>query len=87
MSKFTNILFDLDGTLIDSFTGITKSIHYALVKFDVKCDRAELRVYIGTPLRDIFADFLATDEPIIIEQAVAFYRERYSSIRSQGRFN
>lgn len=81
MSKFTNILFDLDGTLIDPFVGITKSIEYALEKFDVFIsDNSKIAVHIGTPLRDIFVKLLDTNEQIIIEQAVTFYRERYSTI-------
>ncbi|MGN1121565.1 MAG: HAD hydrolase-like protein, partial [Eubacteriales bacterium] len=32
MSPFNTVLFDLDGTLIDSSAGITRSVAYALKK-------------------------------------------------------
>ena len=33
--KFKHILFDLDGTLTDPFSGITKSVRYSLAKFGI----------------------------------------------------
>ena len=36
MSKMKAILFDLDGTLIDSSEGITKSAQYALKHFGIE---------------------------------------------------
>lgn len=81
MNQFKNILFDLDGTLIEPFVGITKSIQYALEKLNVPIPQeTELAVHIGTPLRHIFVELLATDEPKQIERAVTFYRERYTTI-------
>ena len=45
------ILFDLDGTLIDSSEGITKSAQYALSHFGIsEPDRNSLFFFIGPPL-------------------------------------
>jgi phosphoglycolate phosphatase len=74
------VLFDLDGTLIDSETGIVASIEYALGKLGATSPPREvLRTWIGPPLRATFPLVLG-DDAEAIEQAVAFYRERFSSI-------
>ena len=39
MKKY--ILFDLDGTLTDPKVGITKSVAYALNKFNIKVDNLD----------------------------------------------
>jgi phosphoglycolate phosphatase len=79
--KNMNLLFDLDGTLTDPFTGITKSILYACDKLGRKCPPGEsLRWCIGPPLRDSFAKLLASDDAALIEKAVAFYRERFGTV-------
>lgn len=73
-------LFDLDGTLIDSETGILASIEYALTKLGAKVPpREELLGWIGPPLRATFPRVLG-DDPARIEHAVESYRERYSTI-------
>lgn len=76
-----NILFDLDGTLTDPRAGIVGSIQYALAKLGqpVPAD-SELLRFIGPPLRDSFRELLDTTDDAPVEQALAFYRERYSAI-------
>jgi phosphoglycolate phosphatase len=73
-------LFDLDGTLTDSETGILASIEYALAKLGAQAPpREALRDWIGPPLRATFPRVLG-DDPALIERAVELYRERYSSV-------
>ena len=70
-----NLLFDLDGTLTDPFTGITKCIAYALDMLDRESPPRESLLWcIGPPLKDSFAKQLASDDDAITEKAVAFYR-------------
>ncbi|MFT3792833.1 MAG: HAD hydrolase-like protein [Rudaea sp.] len=72
------VLFDLDGTLIDSEIGIVASIEHALAQLDAAIPpREELRKWIGPPLRATFPLALG-DDPERIERAVALYRERFS---------
>lgn len=48
--RYRNIIFDLDGTIIDSEAGITKSVQYALQKFNIIVkDLKELVSFIGPP--------------------------------------
>ena len=76
-----NLFFDLDGTISDPYEGITKSINYALAKFDRdEKEQAQLSKYIGPSLKFAFEELLGTSDEQHISQAIAFYRERYFSI-------
>ncbi|MCX4129688.1 HAD hydrolase-like protein, partial [Megamonas funiformis] len=51
MNSFKYILFDLDGTLIDSGAGIIKGVKYALQKYGIKEENEVLlKTFIGPPL-------------------------------------
>ena len=54
---FHTILFDLDGTIIDSSVGITNSVAYALQFYGIQADRASLLKFIGPPLIQAFEEF------------------------------
>lgn len=77
MKQYKYLLFDLDGTITDSATGITRCVAYALNHFGIQVDDLrELSPFIGPPLIDSFKDFYNfTDEQAVL--AVAKYRERY----------
>ena len=76
-----NLLFDLDGTLTDPFQGITESIVYALDKLGMHSPSTEsLQWCIGPPLKNSFLKLLSSDDDTLAEKALAFYRERYSSV-------
>ncbi|PZQ13502.1 MAG: HAD family hydrolase [Rhodanobacter denitrificans] len=71
------VLFDLDGTLVDSEPGIAASAAYALARFGLPAPtRQALRAWIGPPLRESFAAVFGAGDPRV-EAAVAAYRERY----------
>ena len=70
------LLFDLDGTLIDSAVGITRCVAHALEQMGEPVpDEAALRTWIGPSLRVSFAPLLKDDARV--EQAVAHYLERF----------
>ncbi|MBW4080731.1 HAD family hydrolase [Paenibacillus sp. S150] len=80
MERLQSILFDLDGTLTDPKEGITKSVEYALGKFDIAVEHPDLLLpYIGPPLYDSFVDIQGFNTENAL-QAVEFYRERYRTL-------
>lgn len=77
MKRYKMALFDLDGTLTDSASGITRSLEYALDKMGIRVtDRAELCRFIGPPLLESFMNSFrfSLDQA---EQAYAFYHEYF----------
>lgn len=80
---YDNILFDLDGTLIDSGPGITNSVAYSLKKYGIEViDRTELYKFIGPPLHESYEKFYGFSKEKSME-AVEYYREYY---RKKGIF-
>jgi phosphoglycolate phosphatase len=73
------VLFDLDGTLVDSTPGIVASVRHAARELGLPEPSVEqLRAMIGPPLQDGFA--LVLRVPIEdVSRAVAAYRAHYSA--------
>lgn len=72
------VLFDLDGTLIDSSEGIIKSVRYALDYYGMEePDTGKLYQFIGPPLSESFQKYYGFSAEKAYE-AVGVYRERYN---------
>lgn len=75
--KYSTVLFDLDGTLTDPKIGITKSVQYALKKFDILVtDLDTLEPFIGPPLFNSFTELYSFTETQA-EEAINYYREYF----------
>lgn len=74
------ILFDLDGTVMNTKEGITKCAAYALKHYGIIVENLDtLDFFIGPPLHKSFQDFYGFDEKKAAEAAL-LYRERYKDI-------
>ena len=74
---FTTVLWDLDGTIIDSRAGIFNSFNHTFAAMRLPLlERAELNQYIGPPLLDTFVSICGGDLAKA-ERARDIYRERY----------
>lgn len=73
------VLFDLDGTLMNTKEGITKCAAYALGHYGIQENPEKLDFFIGPPLHLSFQEFYGFDEEKAAE-ATMFYRERYKDI-------
>ena len=73
------ILFDLDGTLIDSLADLTDSVNYVMAKYNCPQHTADaVRSFVGTGVRRLMEQALPgleTDPPI--DEALAVYRAHY----------
>ena len=74
MQTFDAVLFDLDGTLIDSAPGILATFKKTFETFGLAVDEQRLRPFLGPPLRSSMAQLLPQSR---VEQAVETYRELY----------
>ena len=74
------VLFDLDGTLIDSEPGITACLAHAFEQIGAPLPPREiLRTWIGPPFRQTFPSVLGDDEARIVA-AIDHYRDRFEDV-------
>jgi phosphoglycolate phosphatase len=84
LNNIQNLLFDLDGTLVDSSRTIGICVDYALGRLGISAAGGlPVASVIGTPLLDIFRkQYEMTDEQA--DSAVAHYREHYDRLNQAG---
>jgi phosphoglycolate phosphatase len=79
-STYSCILFDLDGTIVDSAPGITATLAYMFEQLGKPIPTpSELLRYVGPPLLDSFRD-LAGFTPEESARALEIYREKYLNV-------
>ena len=77
-ASFDIVIFDLDGTLIDSRIGIHSSVVHTLKEMGAPAvDQELLSQFIGPPLIDSFQTIAGMSEPDA-ERAVAVYKEYFA---------
>jgi len=76
-----NVLWDLDGTLVDSMPVIARSMNRTRESFGLNVlPEADLRLFIGPSIHSTFAQFLATDDTDRVDAAVDHYRACYDEL-------
>lgn len=74
MPRYDTVLFDLDGTLIDSVDLIVDSYNHCFRTHGLpERSRADILAGLGTPLRVVFGTM--TDDPRQVAEWIATYRE------------
>ena len=77
------IIFDLDGTLLDSSEIYFKAINHILSKFNISCTMAEMMVHCGAPGEDIYIYFLKKQgayDPSRKEELKKEFDEKFSDL-------
>ncbi|MBN9140417.1 MAG: HAD hydrolase-like protein [Micrococcales bacterium] len=78
--RFTPVLFDLDGTIVDSAPGILASLAWTYEQLRMPIPApAELLKWVGPPILDSFRDLAKLDEDES-RYALALYREHYAEV-------
>jgi phosphoglycolate phosphatase len=78
-SGFHNIIFDLDGTLIDSRPGIEACLRHALELVEPGSVLPRVESLIGPPVRDMIAALLPHRDADVLDEAEAAFRRCYDS--------
>jgi phosphoglycolate phosphatase len=79
-----HVLFDLDGTLVDSSETIAASVSFALGRLgEKKLASGEVTSLIGQPLLEIFGSHFSLSEEQT-HRAIDLYREHYEELRQAG---
>ncbi|MEA3297857.1 MAG: HAD-IA family hydrolase [candidate division Zixibacteria bacterium] len=73
MRSFKNLVFDLDGTLVDSSEGVIEAVNYSLKQLGEPSQPPEaIKPFIGYPLEKMYPNF--TDAPI--DKLLEHFQER-----------
>src|SRR5436305_631436 len=80
MTAWRNVLFDLDGTLIDSRPGIFAGLRHALEQLGYELPMSDLDWAIGPPLVEVLARLLALFGDCRVEEAAVHYRSWYGRV-------
>ena len=75
-----NIIFDLDGTLIDSSKNIIKSIKKTMKDNSLSSEIPISESMIGPPLKEIFFSLLGNDDPEIINKLIRDFINDYDNV-------
>ena len=81
MPGYDAVLFDVDGTLIDSAPGIFHTLEQTFRVMGVDISGKNLNRYLGPPLRRTFSEYFSSEEQI--ERATALYRQLYAQVGSR----
>ncbi len=83
MRRYDYLIFDFDGTVVDTGEGILKSLQFAFLdQGDPVPDLSDLRKFIGPPIYYSFTTFYGVPETRVTDY-IKSYRSRY---RSKGVF-
>jgi phosphoglycolate phosphatase len=81
MKNYKLVIFDLDGTLLDTTKGILASIGYTLNRLDLPLLQQDIMLsFIGPPVSDSFAKHYGLSGAVL-QKAVEIYRDDYSNNR------
>ena len=75
--KYKTILFDLDGTLIDSKPGILTAIRKTLNEFQIPYTEEVINQMVGPPFRISMKELLGIEDMSLIERLIFVYRTHY----------
>ncbi len=63
-----SLIFDLDGTLIDSSDGVVEAVNYAFNQMGLaSCPPEVIKPYIGYPLKEMFADLTPVSADLLYD--------------------
>ncbi|WP_018212324.1 HAD hydrolase-like protein [Desulfitobacterium hafniense] len=80
MRKYEAVIFDLDGTLMDTSIGVIKSVEYVITQLGLPpLSMEEMRSFIGPPIQVSFRTKYDLDDNTTA-QAASFFRNAYKDL-------
>ena len=82
--RVRGLVFDLDGTLVDSYSAITSSLNRAREAFSLpRLRQEEVRRHVGRGLESLVAELLGESRA---EEGVRIFREHYAKVFADQTF-
>lgn len=82
-TKYRLVIFDFDGTLVDSARCITTALERALASCGCPCDVTRVREQIGLPLASIIRDASDGIDSDTVDRVIAAYRHEYAALEEE----
>lgn len=79
MTGIHAVLFDLDGTLVDSLPGISWAAQLALTEVRPGCELPDLRAFVGPPIREVLRLALGESNAGTLADLEAAFRRHYNT--------
>lgn len=80
MKKYDCVVFDVDGTLLDTTEGVLCAVQYTIDHFEFQAlPESVLKTFIGPPIQNSFANAYHLEGDILQEIATVF-RNRYKDV-------
>ena len=77
MTKYKVVIWDIDGTLLDTHQGVSNALCYALEQFNIKKNHQDIKTMVHTPkIKDAFIKIANMDEDTA-KQATDIFRNYY----------
>lgn len=78
MGRYHTVLFDMDGTILDTLDDLTDSVNHTLREMGYpERTRDEVRTYLGYGSRHLIEMSLGTTETEVVDEAFRMYRAWY----------
>jgi len=79
MTDFRHVIFDLDGTLVDSLPGISWSIDAAFADCGLPQPSCNVQNYLGPPIRSMLAAISGISDAARLDELEQAFRRSYDS--------
>jgi len=77
--KVENVIFDFDGTIVDSYPGIVNAFNSAYKKVYGVENMVDIKPHIGPPLGEILISVNRETSKEKVDQFISFFKEQYDS--------
>lgn len=78
MAKYKLVIFDVDGTLLDTTEGVVNAVRYTIQKSGLEpLDEKQLLTFIGPPIQDSFRCLYGIEDVDKLQKLATVFRNRY----------